>query len=369
MPMRKQGLYIHVPFCRAICAYCDFKRIVNDEKIRKAWLKALHDEIRSYDDVLNQCAFDTLYFGGGTPSLLPLDELKQIMEWLKPYCGQIKEVSIEANGEDINEPWIKGIMDLGFNRLSIGLESSDNDQLKAMHRNCDYPRLLDGITIAKNHGLTNINVDVIYGLPNSTLDQWQTTLALLMDLNVPHISMYALSLEADSIWGRQNVKPIDEELMADMMEYGISWLNQHGYHRYEISNFTKDKPSYHNLHYWHYDDFIGLGFGASGKWKDKRYDHCDNPIQYIHGDTTWKMIDESIDDIKQDYIMMNTRLKQRFEFNGFNQRFADDFYHRYAYRLNQCKAKGFIDYDPDGLTMTDYGLDCQFSFLDDLLDD
>lgn len=368
MPKPKAGLYVHVPFCRSICAYCDFKKVVNNEKLRKAWLDALHDEIMACQDILNACDFDTLYFGGGTPSLLPLDELKQIMEWLKPYCGSIMEASIEANGEDIDEQWIKGIQSLGFNRLSIGLESTDNNQLKAMHRRCDYPTLVNAIDHAKSHGLTNINVDVIYGLPGSDLSQWQTTLSLLTKLDIPHVSMYALSLEADSIWGRQGVKPVNEELMADMMEYGISWLNHQGYQRYEISNFTKAKPSYHNLHYWHYDDFIGLGFGASGKYNDQRYDHCDNLIQYIHGDTSWKMIDETMEDIKEDYIMMNTRLKQRFAFDGYNHRFHDDFYKRYQSGLEHAKTRGFVDYDRDGLTMSDYGLDCQFSFLETLFD-
>ncbi len=368
MRMRKQGLYLHVPFCRNICAYCDFKRVVDDDQLRKMWLDRLKEEIESKRVILDQCHFDTLYFGGGTPSLLSVDELTQIVAWLKPYLSDIVEASIEANSEDIDESWIKGILRLGFNRLSIGLESDDPLQLKAMRRSSNYQTVKNAIKMARKHGLTNINVDLIYGLPGSTIQQWKDTIKATIDLNVPHISMYALSLEDNSIWGKKHVQAMDDELMADMMEQGIQWLNQAGYARYEISNFTMDRPSFHNLHYWHYDDFIGLGYGSSGKWLNQRYNHCDHLMQYLHGDVSWKFMDESIEDVREDYIMMNTRLTQRFDFYAYNTLFNDDFYTRYHDALVRCKAKSYLDYDRDGLTMTDYGLDCQFSFLNELLD-
>ena len=368
MPIRKTGLYLHVPFCRNICAYCDFKRVVNDDRLRLMWMDALKQEIDSKQDILGQCYFDTLYLGGGTPSVLTMDELTIIMGWLKPYLSTVKEATIEANSEDIDDQWIDGILRLGFNRLSIGLESDDFNQLMAMRRKSNYQTVKHGINRAKAHGLTNINVDLIYGLPDSTMEKWQATMKHVMDLDVPHISMYALSLEENSIWGKNHVKPVDDELMADMMEQGIQWLHQCGYTRYEISNFTKNQPSLHNLHYWHYDDFIGLGYGSSGKWLNHRYDHCDHLMPYLKGNVEWMTIEETLDDMRNDYIMMNTRLKQRFDFKVYNDVFHDDFYQRYHMRLKQCKIKGYIDYDRDGLTMTDYGLDCQFSFLSDLLD-
>lgn len=370
MPSGKtQGLYIHVPFCRHICAYCDFKRVIDRAQWRLQWLNQLHQEIVDHADILSRCHFDTVYFGGGTPSLLPLDELTMIIKWLKPYLTDIQEMTIEANSEDVDASWIKGITALGFDRLSMGLESDDPRLLKAMHRQSDLSTLTNAIQLSREYGLTNISVDLMYGLPNQTMDMWRHTLDQVHALHLPHLSLYALTIEKDSIWGKQGVSMMDDDQVADMMEYANSWLNHWGYHRYEISNYTLDRPSRHNIHYWHYDDFIGLGYGSSGKWLDQRYDHCGSFQMYLNGQHQWDKIVESNDDIIQDYIMMNTRLKQHFDYETINKRFAIDFYTLYKNRLHRCQDYGWLTMDDNGFTMSDLGLDCQFSMLCELLED
>lgn len=362
--------YIHVPFCRSICYYCDFKRTVYNHELVNQWLLAIGKEIQHYKTYLTPHCFETIYIGGGTPSALTHEQLSQLISYIKDYVGINCEFSMEANPEDINIEKLSLWKRLGINRISIGVESSESSMLKKMNRSeaaLDLPTL---IPLIRNHGINNISFDVMYGLPHQSLADYKKTLDFALSLDPDHISAYCLTIEDHSVWAKQGIQQVDDDLAADMLEYTHTFLQHNGFYRYEVSNYARNNlVSKHNLGYWLYDDFIAFGYGGSGKLLDKRYDHCDQLKDYLSDPVSsivW--IEEENSDIKQDYLMMNLRLKQPFLFHRYNEKFNEDFYQKYHVQLEKLKTKGYLEYTNHQLIMTDLGLDCLFSVLVDLFE-
>lgn len=257
-------LYIHVPFCRHKCVYCDFMSGTNIglrneyiEGLRKEWLN-----VKSTDDFA--CSFSsprTLYFGGGTPSILSLNEIAEIFDIVgRP---KVEEWTIECNPEDMTEQWLAGIRRLGVSRLSVGVQSLNDDELKWMERRHTAADAVNAIKLAQSLGFNNISADVIFGLPNQSVDSVQSTIRGILSLDLQHLSLYSLMFEEGSKITMKNVEPIDDNIAAEMFRMICNELSEAGYEHYEISNWAK--PGFrarHNYGYWTGEPYMGLGPAA-----------------------------------------------------------------------------------------------------------
>jgi len=312
-----KALYVHVPFCDVICAYCDFTRVKTHPKLIEDYLYALAQEIKLYPDI----QYETIYLGGGTPSALNMDQLTTLFEILKEHSLNVKEYTIEVNPESLSIDKAKLMVSYGINRVSFGVQSFNQDELVFMHRAHTIQMIRDGITILRNAGINNISIDLIYALPNQTLDKWEYNLNQALTLDIDHISLYALTIEENAEFGRMKIKPIESEIEEQMYFTAIEFLAKHGFNRYEISNFTRTKPSMHNLHYWSYDDYIGLGPGAVSLYKHKRIENTKNLLYYSQFKFHGQIIDLSLEDEMFEFVMMGLRVRDGIKLERFKERY------------------------------------------------
>lgn len=309
------SMYVHVPFCEQICAYCDFFRCRYHSSLADRWLKRLKKEL----DEKTILPLKTLYIGGGTPSALSFNQLKQLLTILQPYTEGLCEYTMEVNADSLHEDKIALLKEFRVNRISMGAQSFQPDLLKRMERAADYSMIYQRIQQLREAGITNISLDLIYGLPNQTMEMWIKDLEKAVNLPIEHLSLYALTIEPHSKFGREHVAPCDEDLEADFYESAISFLADHGFEQYEISSFAKNRCySKHNLAYWHYEDFYGIGCGASGKQCHQRYDNTRDISHYLHEGADPIMIPLDKKTEMFEMIMMGLRLttgvsKQRFQ--------------------------------------------------------
>lgn len=270
------GLYIHIPFCKAICSYCDFpKEIANIDK-QNAYLKALIKEMEHYN--LAALTIDTIYIGGGTPSALNQDQLHFLLSSIKNVIDvtKLQEYTIEANPNDITLEKAKLFYDFGVNRISLGVQTFNDYHLRSVNRKHTNNDVYHAINALHQAGIANINIDLIFNLPKQKLEDVQRDLETALTLNITHISYYSLILEENTklYYDVLKKKAVinDEEIEAEMFETIIKTLKSSAFKHYEISNFAKEGYlSKHNLIYWRNHDYIGIGAGSHGKYQQQRY--------------------------------------------------------------------------------------------------
>ena len=279
-----ESVYIHIPFCKSICSYCDFCKMYYNGPWVTQYLNALVLEIQ---DKYNGEEIKTLYIGGGTPSALSSKDLNYLFEIIKKFrLSEDLEFTFECNLNDINEELLSILRDNGVNRLSIGVESFNEDKLKFMERSHTYEEAKSAIELCRRLGFNNINMDLIYGIPNETLKDLKKDIELLLKLEPEHISTYSLIVEDNTKIGNMGIVPIPEELDASMYEEICDRLDEKKYEHYEVSNFCKKGyECKHNLHYWNNDEYYGFGLGASGYVDGVRYDNTRSLTDYFKGVT------------------------------------------------------------------------------------
>lgn len=316
--------YIHIPFCHKICSYCDFCKMLYNKKYVNEYLIALENEIKEYytDEVMK-----TIYIGGGSPSSLSIDELTKLFNIINIFKRNIDcEFTFECNPADITEELIDILIKNGVNRLSIGVESFNEDNLKFMEREANFEDLKDKISLIRYKGINNINLDLMYALPKQTIESLKKDLKLLLKLNPEHISTYSLIIEDNTLIKIKKEEYIDEELDAKMYELISSKLGKKGYKHYEISNFAKDGYySKHNLTYWLNEEYYGFGLGASGYMNGFRYDNTKNLNDYLKGNYHLNEALLSKKEIMEYELMLGFRL-----FNGIN---LQEFYNKYEVNM------------------------------------
>ena len=279
------GLYIHVPFCKTKCPYCDFYSIVPggcaDASTMSAWLDALFREIELYAGTFP--TFDTLYIGGGTPSLLSEREISNLMERLMAGFdfAPDTEITIEANPDDIDASRLAGYRDLGINRLSLGVQSFEDEELRFLRRRHDASSAARALSLVRDAGFANIGIDLIYGFDGQGLASWKRTLQRALDFNPEHLSCYQMTLEPSTEYGRMleagTISALDEESQREFFMMTSEMLTAAGYLHYEISNFARKKEliSRHNHKYWRHVPYLGLGpsahsFQNGARWWNAR---------------------------------------------------------------------------------------------------
>ena len=324
-------LYIHVPFCSSICFYCDFCHIVYEKKTVVHWLERLRKEIEENC----QGSYETIYIGGGTPSCLEADELDRLLSMVEPYSGKVIEYTVEVNPESLNEEKIKLLRKYGVNRISMGVQSSDDEILRSLNRRHTFADAVKKIGMLRKHGITNISVDLMYSLPGQDLNILKKTLDDVLQLDVPHISLYSLTVEENTVFGRKGITPLDEETEADMYEMICETLKRNGYLHYEISNFCKEGfESRHNLGYWNYEDFLGISMGAAGKIGNIRYTNTTSFKRYFESeDIRDEIVELSREDMMFEHIMMSLRTAEGLDLKAFNETYGIDFLDRYTNAL------------------------------------
>ncbi|MFN8412507.1 MAG: radical SAM family heme chaperone HemW [Anaerolineales bacterium] len=385
------SIYIHIPFCKHRCAYCDFNTYAGQEDSIPAYVNALIQEIEFVGSRAEQKSIHTVFFGGGTPSLLSSLQFVSIMDALRSAFTFTAdaEVSIEANPGTVSPEKLIAIRAAGINRISFGVQSANMEELRMLEREHDFFTVIEAVSTARKAGFDNLNLDLIYGLPEQTLQTWQSTLQRIVELQPEHISAYALTLEHGTPFGKWSSKGLlplpDPDLAADMYEYTEEFLEQHGYVHYEISNWAKDKfgimkdekeihPFFackHNLQYWHSLSYLAFGAGAHGYANGYRYsnvlriktyiERLSHPSSFIlHpfplSPATVNQHKQSVQDDISEYMLNNLRLVYAgVTETDFRLRFGSELLDVYPQEMEQLIHDGLIEKNKDLYRLTRRG--------------
>ena len=358
--------YIHVPFCKSICYYCDFCHVQYNRDLVKEWLNALKDELNHYP-INNH--LKTTYIGGGTPTSLEDDLLKELLELIKPYTSNVDEYTIEINPETLTLSKVLLLKEYGINRVSIGIQAYQDHLLKMMNRKHTFEDVRNTVSLLKNNGITNIAVDIIYSLPTQTMDDLKETMEHVLDLKPSHVSIYSLQIEEGTVFYQKGIEPLNEDLEADMYDYLCDYLKEHGYEQYEISNFSlPDKQSKHNLAYWHYKDFYGFSCGASGKENHVRYDHTKNIKEYLKDPLYREEIPLTQKDEMFEMVMMSLRLVKGISKKEFQDKFNISIDEVYGKVNQQLIEQGLLIVDEESISCSEKGFPILNTILEYYLD-
>ena len=315
---KRLGIYIHIPFCASKCSYCDFYSLAGCEYLMPDYQKALTDHLNESAAAIKNYEVDSIYFGGGTPSFYGADRIVDILNVLK-LNGNVRldaEVTVECNPDSTSYNALKLMRSEGVNRISLGVQASDNNILKLIGRRHNFQQAVKALSDARKAGFDNVSMDLIYGLPSQTKTDWANTLSQVMELHPEHISCYGLKLEEGTPMYRDYYgSPLlpDDDEQADMYSYAAEHLDRFGYKQYEISNFAAPGfESRHNLKYWNLDDYMGFGPGAHSSVGNQRYSYVKDLKKYIDGvEHDMSIVDEyqKIDPLERavEYIMLGMR--------------------------------------------------------------
>ncbi|MCD8356849.1 MAG: radical SAM family heme chaperone HemW [Clostridia bacterium] len=323
----KLGIYIHVPFCAAKCAYCDFYSLSGQLEQRDAYVSRLMAELCQNAPQCQDYTIDTVYFGGGTPSLLGGKRIAAILQAVRAHYAvePDAEITIEANPDSMTEAFLAVSHAAGANRLSMGIQSAQEDELKAIGRVHTFSQAQDAFFRARAAGFTNISVDLMYALPGQTMDRLGQSIGALLALQPEHVSCYGLTLEPHTPLGRKNPVLPDEDTQADMYLMLCRKMAAAGFEHYEISNFAKPGfRSQHNSRYWKQSPYLGFGPGAHGDFSGVRYEIPRDFHAWLTGDAKPELEDTQALDRAAEYIMLSLRTADGFDSQYFEQTFSQN---------------------------------------------
>lgn len=323
----KLGLYIHVPFCAAKCAYCDFYSLAGRLEQRDAYVHRLLADLQRQALQCQRYTVDTIYFGGGTPSLLGGNRIAHILDAIRsqyPIAPDV-EITVEANPDSMTEEFLTTSHAAGVNRLSMGIQSAHDDELKAIGRIHTFSQAQAAFAAARKAGFQNISVDLMYALPGQTMDRLAQSIDALLALQPEHLSCYGLTLEPHTPLGRKNPRLPDEDTQADMYLMLCEKMNDAGLLHYEISNFAKQGfHSRHNSRYWTQSPYLGFGPGAHGDFAGIRYEIPRDLTAWLAGVAKPQREDTEAIDRAAEYIMLSLRTAHGFDAQYFEQKFLQD---------------------------------------------
>lgn len=359
------GIYLHIPFCDTKCIYCDFYSITNHSKKRE-FLDALKKEIVSQASLLKGRKFDSIFFGGGTPSLLSYDEFSEIFDTIfsNYNVSGNTEISIEANPGTLNKEKLVQLKRLPVNRISFGVQSFIESELKFLTRIHSSAEAVSSIKTAQDVGFNNINLDLIFALPDQTLDNWKHNLETAVSLDTQHFSAYSLIFEeGTALYNmRQNGKVTcaDIELEQEMYEFTMQFLSDNGYNQYEISNYAKEGfQCSHNMKYWTHEEYIAFGPSASSFVNNTRRTNVKNIGKYIELIESGKDAYDFIETIDKDtsiteHIFLGLRSKG-IDFAEFRSRYNIDFQGKYSSPIEMLIKNGYAVSDDRKFSLTRKG--------------
>lgn len=363
---RDLGLYIHIPFCVKKCEYCDFLSGPASEETKRRYVEALIKEIFSNRDLAAEYLVKTIFIGGGTPSSIDGRFIEEILEAVREVftVSDQAEISMEANPGTINEEKLREYKKAGINRISFGLQSADNKELKLLGRIHSYEEFEENYYMSRELGFSNINVDLISALPGQTMEQWVSTLEKVILLKPEHISAYSLILEEGTpFFDRYSEEDQDEDLDRRIYSKTREILENAGYYRYEISNYAKPGSACrHNSSYWTGGDYLGLGLGASSLLSNKRFHNEENMPRYIEDSADRNKIRKDIEDLDtnkqmEEFMFLGLRMTEGIHKNKFKDLFGEDIENIYGDVLKQSFDEGLLEVKSNHIFLTEKGLD------------
>lgn len=378
--MKDIGIYVHIPFCKHKCYYCDFISYANKEELVERYIKVLIKEITDvatgnkldYENGIDDLfKVNTIYIGGGTPSFIESKNIADIINTIKEYfiVNENAEITLEVNPGTVDENKLKDYFEVGINRLSIGLQSTNDNLLKQIGRIHTYEEFLNTYALSRKVGFKNINTDLIIGLPNQTIEDVEKSINDLINLGLEHISVYSLILEEGTVLEKQ-VRRGELELPEDEEERRMYWkvknlLEKNGYIHYEISNFAKHGyESQHNLDCWKQKEYVGFGAAAHSYTNGVRYSNIENIEEYIENYENGKIADNFVFHEKQthnmkvkEYMMLGLRKLKGVCIQEFKEKFAANPIYVFKNELEKLVGEELIEIDGDYIKLTYKGLD------------
>jgi oxygen-independent coproporphyrinogen-3 oxidase len=349
------GIYIHIPFCEKKCNYCDFYSSAANSEQRKRYIERLCQEIKKWGG-RTACPIDTLYIGGGTPSLLCDTELSLIIGEVKKNFNLLEnaEITCEINPGDNIEAFLKAAKKLGVNRISIGVQSANDTELKVLGRRHNFEDAKETVKIARGLGFNNISTDIMIGLPDSTSTTLENSIRQILALNPEHISAYILKIEEATPFAKMELNLPDDDSIADQYLQVCKAFQHAGYAHYEISNFAKlGFESRHNNRYWNCCEYIGIGPAAHSFFEGKRFFYERNLFSFIHNAKT---TDDGEGGSKEEFIMLALRLSKGLVFKEYEERFGQNIDNKIKAKALLFEKQGLCVCDENHIALTDRGM-------------
>ncbi|XZH19332.1 radical SAM family heme chaperone HemW [Clostridium perfringens] len=376
--MDKISLYIHIPFCAQKCLYCDFPSFARKDHLRKAYIEALNKEIISLREKHNNLEINTIFIGGGTPSVLEVNELECLLkEVAKLNMAKDIEYSMECNPGNLTEEKLEVMKKYGVNRISMGLQAKQDNLLKGLGRIHNYKTFKENFLLAKKVGFNNINVDLMFGLPNQSLNEWEETLREIISLETAHISAYSLIIEEGTafynLYENDKLKLPTEEEERKMYHLAKKLLEENGFNQYEISNYAKEgKECRHNLAYWNMDNWIGVGSAAASYINGKRIKNISSVEEYINsikdkGEAVEEIINNSKNDNMEEFMFMGLRKINGIDENEFKNRFSMNINDVYGEILNKYIGEGLLIRESGRIFLSEKGIEISNVIMADFL--
>ncbi len=375
MCMQTLGVYIHIPFCVQKCVYCDFLSAPATRKIQQAYLNALKREIEEEAKDYREYVIETVFFGGGTPSILEAEDIAECIHLLKRYYSMSgdAEITIEMNPGTASKEKLEGLKKAGVNRLSIGLQSAQNEELKMLGRIHTWEEFVDTYKMAREAGFTNVNVDLMSALPGQNLKTWEETLQKVLELEPEHISAYSLIIEEGTVLydKLEQYPPIpSEEEDRIMYQRTKQLLSEKGYERYEISNYAKKGcESRHNTRYWVRKAYVGFGLGASSMVADRRWSNTGEMADYLEAKIEKKEDFHILtqEECMEEYMFLGLRMVKGVSEKRFFDLFGKQMEEVYGKVIQKWKKEGFLQKEEGRVYLTDKGIDVSNVILAEFL--
>jgi len=347
------SLYIHIPFCEHICDYCDFPKLQYFPIFSKKYLARLEEELHSY----NIKNLDTIYIGGGTPTSLSDEEFELLLNFLKPYSNGVIEYTIEANPESLSLNKIKLLKKFGVNRVSIGVESTNDKILKSINRHHTFNDVKIAISRLNSAGIDNISVDLILGLPNVSKIILSKDLDNVLSLNIKHLSCYSLTVHKHTKFGIQGITPPSDDVLRDFYDLVEEKTKSKGFIHYEVSNYCLlGYESKHNMTYWKDEEYYGIGMGASGYVEGIRYTNTKSINDYLNEKFVSEKENITLDDDITYFIMLNLRTIHGLSFIDFSKRFKYDLFKAKKNEILELIKENYLIINNDRLIPTYNGM-------------
>lgn len=371
------GIYIHIPFCKTRCSYCDFFTQTSLE-MKGDFVAAVCKELNLRKDYLQNERIKTVYFGGGTPSQLSLSDFNAIFSVIDKEYGlsDVEEITLEANPDDLKDTYIRDLSQLPFNRISIGIQSFNNNELAFLDRRHSAEDAIKAVKYCQDFGFDNISIDLMYGLPNQTMKRWSANLEQAIALNIQHISAYHLIYEEGTkmyrLLTKGNIRSVDEDISLEMFDYMNKYLKSNGFVHYEISNFSKDLfLSKHNTSYWTGDKYLGVGPSAHSYNGVSRNWNVASMRKYIDGVKSGNLLIDnenlSIETHYNDFVLTRMRTMWGLNLEDVSRIFGLKFTHYILDNVQKYLKTEDVELNDDNLKLTEKGLFISDAIMSDLM--
>ncbi len=362
-----RGLYIHIPFCAGKCPYCDFYSLSGSEELYDAYSAAVASQLDSFGGE----AVDTVYFGGGTPPLIGGHRLSRLLEHIFSTfnISPNAEITVEMNPGDASPELLSALRSAGFNRLSMGVQSGIDSELRLLGRRHSAAQAAEAVRMARAAGFDNISLDLMLGVPEQTPDSLRRSIDFLCSLEPKHISAYILKIEEGTPFAAMapSMNLADDDAQAEYYLAAVHQLAENGYAQYEISNFSRPgRESRHNLKYWHCEEYIGIGPSAHGFYNGRRYYYPRSIEQFI---TSPQTIDDGEGGSQEEYIMLSLRLAEGLTKTGWQKRFGKDLPDSIYRRAEKYSRAGLLVFDEKGIRLTPEGFLVSNSIIANLIEE